>query len=197
MQIKVMKKGISLLVSCGFVLSITGCSEKKEETSTIISNQNHSSEVVEDGFDNFLSERLLVEELLDQGLIDDAKSKIKDIFIQGVDFIFYDREISGVTFDELTDTAKDATMNQLEQIGELADGVFPGWREDLTEKYQIASEFISDCFIEALSFIRQYLKDENYEALIEIKDQIIGNVQEIKDDVKEHVKIWYEQFRSE
>ena len=47
-----------------------------------------------------------------------------------------------------------------------------------------------------LDSIREYLGDENYEALGEVKDQVAGDVKEKVQDGKEYLKNWYENFRS-
>ena len=134
--------------------------------------------------------------MIDENQLDAVKDKAKDIFVTGVDFIFYDGEISGVTFNELTDQGKEVTMDNLESLGEMVDSVIPGWREELSEKYQVASDFVSSVYLSGLERIREYLGDENYEALGEIKDQILGDITDTYDGAKERVKSWYEEFRS-
>ena len=87
-------------------------------------------------------------------------------------------------------------MDNLESLGEMVDSVIPGWREELSEKYQVASDFVSSVYLSGLERIREYLGDENYEALGEIKDQILGDITDTYDGAKERVKSWYEEFRS-
>ena len=88
-------------------------------------------------------------------------------------------------------------MNNLDALGEMVDQVIPGWREELSDKYRIASDFVGDVYLSGLDKIREYLGDENYEALGDINNQIFGDFHDAYDGAKEHVKSWYEKFRSE
>ena len=204
-----------LLLSGGIVLSFSGCNNHSIDSDTsVYSNEEDNSvdnfsddnQVVdnsgaldnteESSFDYFSSDLLEIEELIDEHQLDAVKDKAKDIFVTGVDFIFYDGEISGVTFNELTDQGKEVTIDNLESLGEMVDSVIPGWREELSEKYQVASDFVSSVYLSGLERIREYLGDENYEALGEIKDQILGDITDTYDGAKERVKSWYEEFRS-
>ena len=192
------------MLSGGLALSLSACQGREntvqDTSSTSLEWEEGSSSkdnmVEEESFDYFSSDLLEIEELIDEHQLDAVKDKAKDIFVTGVDFIFYDGEISGVTFNELTDQGKEVTMDNLESLGEMVDSVIPGWREELSEKYQVASDFVSSVYLSGLERIREYLGDENYEALGEIKDQILGDITDTYDGAKERVKSWYEEFRS-
>lgn len=211
MHCRLNKRLIVSLISAGVVFSLCSCStDNKDEpvvTERNISEDSNGDFVDSDAvmndfsfeeekFDYFYSDMVDIERLVEEGKIEEIKSKAKEVFITGVDFIFYDVEISGVSFDELTEAGKEITMNNLESLGDMVDQVVPGWREDMSEKYRIASHFFSDVYLSGLDKIREYLGDENYEALGNIKDQILGDVHGTYEDVKGHVKSWYEEFRS-
>ena len=87
-------------------------------------------------------------------------------------------------------------MNSIDTIGDLGDEFVPNWREDLSEKYQVASDFVSDIYLSVLDKIKNYLGEENYHALGDIKDQVGDDFREGKDNVKERVKSWYQKFKS-
>lgn len=202
-----------LLLSGGVVLSCSGCGQSSNSLdipSTSLEQESEDSRVddsldsydtgqesLEDNsFDYFSSDLSSIEEFIQQERIEEAKSKIKDVFITGVDFIFYDEPIDDVYFDDLTAEGKEITMNSIDTIGDLGDEFIPNWREGLSEKYQVASEFVSDIYLSVLDKIKNYLGEENYHALGDIKDQVGDDFREGKDNVKERVKSWYQKFKS-
>lgn len=202
-----------LLLSGGVVLSCSGCGQSSNNLdmpSTSLNQESEESRVddsldsydtgqesLEDNsFDYFSSDLSSIEEFIQQERIEEAKSKIKDVFITGVDFIFYDEPIGDVYFDDLTAEGKEITMNSIDTIGDLGDEFVPNWREGLSEKYQVASDFVSDIYLSVLDKIKNYLGEENYHALGDIKDQVGDDFREGKDNVKERVKSWYQKFKS-
>lgn len=202
-----------LLLSGGVVLSCSGCGQSSNNLdmpSTSLNQESEDSRVddsldsydtgqesLEDNsFDYFSSDLSSIEEFIQQERIEEAKSKIKDVFITGVDFIFYDEPIGDVYFDDLTAEGKEITMNSIDTIGDLGDEFVPNWREGLSEKYQVASDFVSDIYLSVLDKIKNYLGEENYHALGDIKDQVGDDFREGKDNVKERVKSWYQKFKS-
>lgn len=202
-----------LLLSGGVVLSCSGCGQSSNNLDMPSTSLNQESEdsIVDDSldsydtgqesledhsFDYFSSDLSSIEEFIQQERIEEAKSKIKDVFITGVDFIFYDEPIKGVYFDDLTAEGKEITMNSIDTIGDLGDEFVPNWREGLSEKYQVASEFVSDIYLGVLDKIKNYLGEENYNALGDIKDQVVGDLKDTTDNVKERVKSWYQEFKS-
>lgn len=186
-----------IFASAGVILSISACSG--EESASIITDsaiESESSSENMESFDYFSSDLSEIESLISEEKVDAAKEKVKDVFVTGVDFIFYDQPIGDIYFDELTAAGKEMTMDALDTISGLIDQVVPNWKSELSEKYQIASSFVGEEYLSFLDSIRKYLGDENYEALGEVKDQVAGDVKEKAQDGKEYLKNWYENFRS-
>lgn len=207
-RIWINKKVLAIVLSTGIVFSLSSCStnDKKDDFSIqqdiVLDSENDEKNDVSSNdtlaseeFDYFSSDLVEVEEMIDANKLDQVKSKAKEVFITGVDFIFYDDVISGVTFDELTEEGKEITMNNLESLGNMVDQVIPGWRGELSDKYLIASQFVGDMYLSGLDKIREYLGDENYEALGNIKGKVFGDVRDTYDGAKEYVKSWYEELR--
>ena len=186
-----------IFASAGVILSISACSGK--ESASIITDsaiESESSSENMESFDYFSSDLSEIENLINEEKVDAAKKKVKDVFVTGVDFIFYDQPIGDVYFDDLTAAGKEMTMDALDTLSGFADQIAPNWKSELSEKYQITSEFVGEEYLAFLDSIREYLGDENYEALGEVKDQVAGDVKEKVQDGKEYLKNWYENFRS-
>lgn len=186
-----------IFASAGVILSISACSGK--ESASIITDsaiESESSSENMESFDYFSSDLSEIENLINEEKVDAAKKKVKDVFVTGVDFIFYDQPIGDVYFDDLTAAGKEMTMDALDTLSGFADQIAPNWKSELSEKYQIASSFVGEEYLSFLDSIREYLGDKNYEALGEVKDQVSGDVKEKAQDGKEYLKNWYENFRS-
>ena len=56
---------------------------------------------------------------------------LENTFITLTDFIFYGGEINGVTFDELTDAAKEKVLDIYDKIDTKIESVFPNYKEDI------------------------------------------------------------------
>ena len=65
---------------------------------------------------------------VDQGIT----STLKNGFITIVDFLFYDGEIAGHTFDELTTSAKLEVLKAALWVDDKVDSVFPGYKETIS-----------------------------------------------------------------
>lgn len=194
-NIKFYSKLKPILIGTGISLILTGCSGQEvdfpPETVDPITPSS-----LEKNFDCFSSEVELVDDFISNSQIERALDVVKDTFVTGIDFIFYDEPIGNVTFDELTVESKKITMDNLNSLGVMTDKVIPGWREELSEKYQVSSQFVDDVYLSTVDKIKDYLGDENYHALGEIKNQITHDIDDKKNDVKEYIKSWYEEFRS-
>lgn len=63
------------------------------------------------------------------------REKIKTGFVTVVDFIFYDGEIKGYKFSELTDTAKLKILEIATAIDSKIDEYFPNYKDTIKDKY--------------------------------------------------------------
>ncbi len=122
--------------------------------------------------------------------------KSKAFFIKCVDFIFYDSEINGVTFKELSDEAKEDIYTTFCYIDELVVVYFPNYKENISEKYTIVKDFTKKSYFYVLDKIKEAIGENNYEKIKEIKDSVIDTVSDTYENTKEKVKEWYEDFRS-
>ena len=152
-----------------------------------------------------------VDNLLQSEATESTKDKLKGTFITVVDFIFYDAEINGIKFDDLTEGAKQNILETANNIDSKIDKKFPGYKETISDKtknaYNKASEVIKKGATNIKNFSKEKLGEENYNAIIDAKDElvyytknafnIIGNItSNVWEKGKSKVKDWYEKFRN-
>ena len=120
----------------------------------------------------FNEQKEVLKALISNERFDEAKSKMKEYFVTGVDFIFFDKPIKGVYFKDLKADFKKYTMYNIESAGEQIEEWFPGLLDKLGAKYEVAKMFISEKYVEYLDKIKEYLGEEDWNALIDIKDKL-------------------------
>lgn len=162
---------------------LSGCNSKDIVDDNTSNNQDTSSDII---FDDNLDDVISTEKL------EEAKEYLKDAFITGIDFIFYDKEINGVTWNDLTDSAKETVFNNLIIINDWIDQNFPELKDDISDKYKVVSSFISKKYFEFIDYIKSKLSEEQLNSIDEFKD----NVSDYVDKGKTKVKTWYEEFRN-
>lgn len=140
-----------------------------------------------------------------------VKDKLKGTFITVVDFIFYDSEINGIKFDDLTEGAKQNILETVSSIDNKIMTKYPNYKEEISSKtksaYNKASELIKKGANNIKEFSKEKLGEENYNAIIGAKDELVyytknavsiigdiaGNIWETS---KSKIKTWYENFRN-
>lgn len=60
-----------------------------------------------------------------------VKEKLENTFIMFTDFIFYGGTIKGVTFQELSDTAKEKVLTLYEKVDSTIESRFPNYKENI------------------------------------------------------------------
>lgn len=189
----------------------TTSTTKKKDSTTIVTNKAvkysekdktviEEVEKIDEATDLILSE--------EKG--ETAKSKLKGVFISLVDFLFYDGEIKGVTFDELTSAGKEKVLQIIHSIDEKIEKKFPGYKENISstakEAFIKASELIKKGAANIKDFSQNKLGEENYNRIIEAKDEFVeytkaaySIIKDIGGDflsgTKDKIKDWYERFR--
>ncbi len=103
--------------------------------------------------------------------------KIKNGFITVVDFFFYDGEIKGYKFSELTDKAKIEVMKIAFMIDSKIESKFPTYKEYLSSKYHNFKDEMVSLYMETGSVIC----DSNSELCMTVKSTF--------SDIKDFAKI--------
>lgn len=208
-------KQIAATLAVGFVL--VGCSKENENLSVSSSSQINSTSTISstpsstassnleqenqeetldtEEFDYFDQAKKEIKELIESEQVEQAKEKGKEYFITGVDFIFYDKEINGVTFDDLTEEGKKVTLENLETIDGWIMEIAPDYKDKISEKYQVVKDFVSTTYYDVLESIKESLGEENYSAIQEKKNEIKDSITSTKDKALEKVSEWYQNFK--
>ena len=187
--------------------------DNKTSPNAYIINDNESQYSEEDNLiiNEFNSIKNKVGEFLNSEEVDIAKDKAKGVFISIVDFLFYDGEIKGIKFDDLTDEGKKKILEIITDIDNLVMKKFPTYKEDISSTtknaYVKASELIKQGVNNIKDFSKEKLGEDNYNSIKDAKDdlveytkdafEVIGNFSSnIWNSAKEKIKSWYEEFRN-
>lgn len=144
------------------------------------------------------------------------KETLKNTFITLTDFIFYNGEIKGTTFNELTNIAKEKVLSIYETIDNKIESVYPGYKEMIKEtsiktytnikakivelkdqittnyKNQIGEDRYNDQ-IETFNESKETMK-ESFEPAI---DKVVEETKEIYDETVKNLDEWYKKLKEE
>lgn len=172
----------------------TEINEKPSET-----NEESSDEQIITYVSNVKKE---VEAIQEKEIITSSeKNVIKEKFIILTDFLFYNGEINGITFDELTTEAKIQVINMYEEIDLIIEIKIPGYKEKIGKTYQnikedlkVLKNKIKDKYIDEIG-------EENYKEQQQLLEESIDNLEEsIKptiDEITEQTIEAYEKTKQE
>ena len=139
------------------------------------------------------------------------KVNAKKTFIDVVDFIFYGGTIKGHTFDELTQNGKAKVLEIASNIDDAIEAKVPGYKDTISsgasKAFKEASNLIKKGANNFNSFLQNKLSEENYNAIIDAKDDLVyyskNAVSFIKDNapklfntVKEKLSSWYQKYKN-
>lgn len=168
-------------------------------------NYNEKDNIVIDELNNTLKN--IEESTQDENFKDKASST----FISIVDFLFYDGTIKGISFDELTEKGKEKVLEISSKIDVKLEEKCPGYKEKISNStskaYQKASEIIKKGAKNINDFAKNALGDENYQAIIDAKDELVkyskeslnyvtGAGSKVFNNTKEKLNEWYQNFKN-
>lgn len=168
-------------------------------------NYNEKDNIVIDELNNTLKN--IEESTQDENFKDKASST----FISIVDFLFYDGTIKGISFDELTEKGKEKVLEISSKIDVKLEEKCPGYKEKISNStskaYQKASKIIKKGAKNINNFAKSALGDENYQAIIDAKDELVkyskeslnyvtGAGSKVFNNTKEKLNEWYQNFKN-
>lgn len=168
-------------------------------------NYNEKDNIVIDELNNTLKN--IEESTQDENFKDKASST----FISIVDFLFYDGTIKGISFDELTEKGKEKVLEISSKIDVKLEEKCPEYKEKISNStskaYQKASKIIKKGAKNINDFAKSALGDENYQAIIDAKDELVkyskeslnyvtGAGSKVFNNTKEKLNEWYQNFKN-
>jgi hypothetical protein len=166
-------------------------------------NNDYDIEVI-----NYFNEKESeINQLLSQENVEQGLSKIGDYIATMIGFIWYGEEINGVTYNQLSNEAKDTVLNIYYRVDAKIENKIPNYKEKIKDKYQIVSNFIKDKYDDLKystdEWLKEKLSDEEYQKYTESVDifkeqtkESIDDVNELKDKAVEKVDEWYQKKKS-
>lgn len=169
-------------------------------------NYNEKDNIVIDELNNTLKN--IEESTQDENFKDKASST----FISIVDFLFYDGTIKGISFDELTEKGKEKVLEISSKIDVKLEEKCPGYKEKISNStskaYQKASKIIKKGAKNINDFAKSALGDENYQAIIDAKDELVkyskeslnyvtGTGSKVFNETKDKLNEWYQNFKNQ
>ena len=170
------------------------------------SNYSNNDEVVINSLESSLT-KINNGDGSDSSFADSAKG----VFVSIVDFLFYNGEINGVTFDELTDSGKQKVLEIASKVDSAIESKIPGYKETISDTaskaFNKASEIIKSGANNLNNFAREKLGEENYQSIIDAKDELVyytknamsflGDVGgKVFNSVKDKLDSWYQDFKN-
>ena len=130
------------------------------------------------------------------------REKAKNIFITIIDFIFYDKEIKGYKFNDLTMKAKLEIIKIATTIDNKIDSYFPSYKDFIKDKYNsIKSKLIVLYMDTAANLCNSVGEDTCNQAKSDFKDMkesfgfTWSLIKEILSSGSTKIKDWYESIR--
>ena len=208
--------GIALLL-IGCLIGITYANNKNEEVKEEIKEKedNNKEEIKIDiklnDNENKDAIKNTLKNIEESTQDENFKDKASSTFISIVDFLFYDGTIKGISFDELTEKGKEKVLEISSKIDVKLEEKCPGYKEKISNStskaYQKASKIIKNGAKNINDFAKNALGDENYQAIIDAKDElakyskealnfVTGAGSKVFNNTKEKLKEWYQNFKN-
>ncbi len=103
--------------------------------------------------------------------LEEGLKKTKEGFITIVDFVFYDSEINGVTFNELSDDGKEKVLEIISKIDNTVEIYYPSYKVDILNLSNQAADSFFDLVEKGKNNINDFAEENiETETLDKMKD---------------------------
>ena len=124
------------------------------------------------------------------------KTKGRELFIELVDFCFYNGEIKDYTLEDLSEEGKKAVNKTIDETVDLLDTYVPGFTVGLTDKYTKAKDYLSTKYDSSLDYFRKWIGEEEYNNLKEEASKTGEGMKKIFSIFKDIADDKYQEFKT-
>ncbi|MBE6157220.1 MAG: hypothetical protein E7160_00270 [Firmicutes bacterium] len=210
-----MKKYLVLIVMMIFLL--TGCDKNDilKEAKNINDNYQKQENIIKDTQETNNEDDLVkylndvedeVDKLTTKKESITIKNKLKNTFITLTDFAFYGGTIKGMTFNELSDTAKTKVLNIIDSIDTKINNKYPNYKETIKEKskktYSNVKEKLKETKKSIIENYKNKVSEETYNNTVEAYTSDVESIKEayapykpVVDEAKEQTKEAYKKAK--
>ena len=134
--------------------------------------------------------------LVDEDKRNDAKEQAKQKVVEYIDFIFYGKEIDGVTFNDLKDEEKQKTYEILQKLDNKISEDDPDYKERFGERYNRVKDFGSTTLDNAKNKIKEKVGEDYYNDAGTIKDDTIDSIKDTGKILKHIFDDMYQKWKN-
>lgn len=130
----------------------------------------------------------------------EIEDKAKGVFVLIVDFIFYEGEINGITFNELSDAGKEKVLKIATSIDNKINLKYPDYKNTIVstakQAFNKASELIKKGATNINDFSQDNFSNEYYNSIILVKENLIYYTKKASPIIGEVSQIFYQATKS-
>lgn len=170
------KKEENIIIDNSEKNNLSNYEDNEDNNQNVVSKEENMSEdydVAEEDVVNYFQNMEL--EIENSGSF---KEKFKQYFITIVDFIFYDEEIKGYTFDELSDIAKIKIISFALKIDNKIEEYIPGYKETISATSNRVYSDIKEKLVMSYMDISTLICKDNEVSCNEVKE-IFGEIKDV------------------
>lgn len=129
-----------------------------------------------------------IDQILNSETTQNIKQESKEIFVNIVDFLFYEGEINGITYNELSDSTKVKVLDITSRIDSKIETKVPGYKDTIKDAAGKTYSYVSEKVIDGKEIIENKIIEQ---IGAEKYNEIINNTKSNYDDAKVYTKDLY------
>ena len=142
-----------------------------------------------------------IDRLVNETTSENNKSKLKQSFITLTDFIFYDGEIKGVKFKDLTESTKEKILNLWYKLDSKIDKKYPDQKEEIknstSRSYNTIKSKAKELKETLIDKYKNKVGEEKYNSQVEKGEEVKEKTKEKATSIKDKISNWYKSWKGE